>query len=82
MSAQPSLDLTWAATAKLALSGLSTKAYPAVQRGLCQMGFFTVRDLREARRNLTKKADEDVKTFSTPDGWFISDRAGRRTAGG
>ena len=67
------------AASEFALSGLSSKAYAAIRSALCKAGLkkvlFTEKDLRAARREITEKAEKDLSTYSTPDGWFISVRA-------
>ena len=72
------LNLMMAAS-EMALSGLSSKAYATIRKVLCKAGLknvlFTEKDLRDARTEISEKADKDLETYATPDGWFISVKA-------
>jgi hypothetical protein len=63
----------------MALSGLSSKAYDVIRKVLCKAGLrnvmFTDKDLRAAWEEISQRADSDLSTYPTPDGWFISVRA-------
>ena len=67
------------AASEMALSGLSSKAYAVIRKVLCKAGLrnvlFTENDLRAARNEISERADKDLETYATPDGWFISVRA-------
>ena len=67
------------AASEMALSGLSSKAYAVIRKVLCKAGLknvlFTDQDLRAAREEISNRADSDLSTYPTPDGWFISVRA-------
>ena len=71
------------AAAELALSGLSTKAYAALQSVLCKAGLkntlFSEKALRKARKELMAKAGKDLETYATAGSWFISLRAAVET---
>ena len=67
------------AASEMALSGLSSKAYAVIRKVLCKADLrnvlFTDKDRRAAREEISKRADSDLSTYATPDGWFISVRA-------
>ena len=67
------------AASDMALSGLSSKAYAVIRKVLCKAGLrnvlFTDKDLKAARDEISNRADSDISTSATPDGWFISVRA-------
>ena len=67
------------AASEMALSGLSSKAYAVIRKVLCKAGLrnvlFTEKELKAAREEISSRADSDLSTYPTPDGWFISVRA-------